>query len=1348
MDKDMERLGKERLKRVKRRRQLATFVVSMAVIVLSITMYRLIQPASAEDQNKYEFEVDGQKETYTNLGKLKNPPVVKLEGDQPEVKWDGKTFNYKVDMSFTIGDGEFKDESGNIIQNYYMTYGGDISIPDAVCDGWHTYTDESGNKFCNYRFVKNNNGTFSVLIKFADDYIQSNTTEIKGGATFGASGYSEVKENGDVVVKIGGDATLDISKDYIHWDKDHSANYDINVQKSNTTDNTLKEDDKGKYAEYVVDVSSEKGTPDVITLNDVLQAGKMSVDTQKFTYTITDKNGQQVGGEYTANVKASENNDNNNHTYNLTATLPKLNAGERCQIKYKYYYDTSLCDSGNELQASNQVTGESINKNSNEKVIDTSSSIIKYKRDDLDKTGTYDSKSQTVKWTITVNKERNDIVGAVLTDNCFKDAEKFTISSEQDKDQKGAQIQRDEEGKISSVEFVAINNNKNDSTYVITYETRVTPQSYDQYVNNQVVFKNKEVSFSKGAGVKVPGTHGDVKVTKERTGEKEEPENNRYELSWKSTFTIPSTGADAGAKFVDELTNNTSDNTAHYMTYQQVKEVFEQAKKIFGESIHEFKVKSGNQEYDFNSLDSNTDTKFTRFSFEFKDKFVPSDSNEDGYKVILNYKSYADYSAGGNLEFKNNANFWDVNADASFKTKKDIKSSIVKSDGNYNTADTYVKTTDSGYDGTLTWIVKVTMDKKATKYTITDNMPEGISVQNVTVQLKYNNSGQGFTYPALDGTSYTVDNSSNNCWYTAGIKTSCKKEENNGRQVITTTVERPEGANVNGWGEDSAIYLVYKCRADSADNLEAGKELKYTNTASAKSDSNDNIGESSQTQIISKPKQDSENIPDSGDKIISKNGSWDDDQHKLNYTVLINPEGKKYLSTGEPLNLKDVLLYDKTSYYPARTEWQVDLMPGTVKFREAIRQDDGTYKPGEVISDCKWTYDSQEALNFWERSSKTINAKVPDGRAIMLTYTYSVKADVMGEHDKGLKPQFNVSNSVLLEGDENSKTEIQTEIKYTESQSSFYVYKNNSFILFKTEEGNNGKLLPDAEFTVYKYDPDSTDSTRTSDGYVFVKKDVTDKTGKLEIDFNKSMTYNTQYYVVETKAPSGYVLPENPTKTYFYFSSQDKVKYPVTAPNDSLTGTCLANNYDIVYIGDEAIPTTEISVDKKWVDSKNRPINKTDGSIYLQLHQVDSSGNDAKYGDAVEVTPDEDGNWSYEFKDLPMKKTDDIGHITGETYKYYVTEVGIDQNNSVSGYDVSYVVKDTNGKELYRTDANKAPGKDMAVDSGTVEITNKLNEYKLPETGGSGNRWLYMLSGVVLIAIATITLFYKKQNTI
>ena len=66
------------------------------------------------------------------------------------------------------------------------------------------------------------------------------------------------------------------------------------------------------------------------------------------------------------------------------------------------------------------------------------------------------------------------------------------------------------------------------------------------------------------------------------------------------------------------------------MTYQQVKDVFDKAKNIFGDTIYNFKVKSGDHEYDFYSLNSETDAKFTRFSFEFKDKFVPS--NRDVYK--------------------------------------------------------------------------------------------------------------------------------------------------------------------------------------------------------------------------------------------------------------------------------------------------------------------------------------------------------------------------------------------------------------------------------------------------------------------------------------------------------------------------------------------------------------------------------------------------------------------------------------------------------------------------------------------------------------------------------------------
>ena len=44
--------------------------------------------------------------------------------------------------------------------------------------------------------------------------------------------------------------------------------------------------------------------------------------------------------------------------------------------------------------------------------------------------------------------------------------------------------------------------------------------------------------------------------------------------------------------------------------------------------------------------------------------------------------------------------------------------------------------------------------------------------------------------------------------------------------------------------------------------------------------------------------------------------------------------------------------------------------------------------------------------------SKTINAIVPDGKAIMLTYTYSVKGVICYRSIMIQNPKFNVSNAV------------------------------------------------------------------------------------------------------------------------------------------------------------------------------------------------------------------------------------------------------------------------------------------------------------------------------------------------
>ena len=134
MDKDMERLGKERLKRVRRRRQLATFIISMAVIVLGITAYRLIQPASAADQNQKDFTIDNVTENYVNLQKLQsNGSYTKMSSEGKPVDWNGEKEQFQ------------------------------------------------------YRYIKNEDGTYAILIKFVDGYIEGNSSDIKGWAKAGAA---------------------------------------------------------------------------------------------------------------------------------------------------------------------------------------------------------------------------------------------------------------------------------------------------------------------------------------------------------------------------------------------------------------------------------------------------------------------------------------------------------------------------------------------------------------------------------------------------------------------------------------------------------------------------------------------------------------------------------------------------------------------------------------------------------------------------------------------------------------------------------------------------------------------------------------------------------------------------------------------------------------------------------------------------------------------------------------------------------------------------------------------------------------------------------------------------------
>ena len=73
-----------------------------------------------------------------------------------------------------------------------------------------------------------------------------------------------------------------------------------------------------------------------------------------------------------------------------------------------------------------------------------------------------------------------------------------------------------------------------------------------------------------------------------------------------------------------------------------------------------------------------------------------------------------------------------------------------------------------------------------------------------------------------------------------------------------------------------------------------------------------------------------------------------------------------------------------------------------------------------------------------------------------------------------------------------------------------------------------GVLLPGAKFTVYKALDNSEVKTYETigDGVLQIRRD----------DVGANYAPNTAYYVVETTPPTGYLMPKNPERIYFYFS--------------------------------------------------------------------------------------------------------------------------------------------------------------------------------------------------------------------
>ena len=165
--------------------------------------------------------------------------------------------------------------------------------------------------------------------------------------------------------------------------------------------------------------------------------------------------------------------------------------------------------------------------------------------------------------------------------------------------------------------------------------------------------------------------------------------------------------------------------------------------------------------------------------------------------------------------------------------------------------------------------------------------------------------------------------------------------------------------------------------------------------------------------------------------------------------------------------------------------------------------------------------------------------QVPDSTHLRLTYIYQVNSS--------MADGITLSNSATLEGhgDEsgNDNTHIKAEDFDTFGESSY-----EEFWLIKIDQ-EDGKPLPDAVFTVYTWDAVLEKWVATPKTY------TTDSDGKITIRLtdtydNGTRVYQTDtaYCIMETKAPPGYILPDDPPPFYFWFSKDASV--PQNAPSD------------------------------------------------------------------------------------------------------------------------------------------------------------------------------------------------------
>ncbi len=236
-------------------------------------------------------------------------------------------------------------------------------------------------------------------------------------------------------------------------------------------------------------------------------------------------------------------------------------------------------------------------------------------------------------------------------------------------------------------------------------------------------------------------------------------------------------------------------------------------------------------------------------------------------------------------------------------------------------------------------------------------------------------------------------------------------------------------------------------------------------------------------------------------------------------------------------------------------------------------------------------------------------------------------------------------------------------------------YFTNKYQIVKYAS-DTAQVLGGAKFKLVRVDANGTETT--------VKENLeTNNEGKLDLQWtnntwDSSFTFEKEklYYVVETDAPTGFVLPESPEKEYFYFSSDPTTSETSTwKPGGELPAGESAVDISTGY-GSANVPNkrdsskTYISVDKKWVNSLGRDITSTmTDAEAVNVHLYRTTDKPSQ-GTVITDGDTDNAKDASELKTLTIKKGNtDINKLyflPGDQVQIAVVGEGFDDNTKLN----------------------------------------------------------------------------------